>query len=805
MQRFLCIHGHFYQPPRENPWLEEIEVQDSAYPYHDWNERITAECYEPNAWSRILDGDGRIVKIVNNYSQISFNFGPTLLSWLERHAPETYRRILEADRQSREQFSGHGSALAQCYSHLIMPLANRRDKVTQVRWGIRDFEHRFGRRPEGMWLPETAVDLETLDVLAEHEIAFTILAPNQAHEVRKYRGRTWHDVSGSRIDPTKAYEVRLPSGRRISVFFYDGPISRAVAFENLLIRGEYLAERLLGAFSDHRDWNQLVHIATDGESYGHHHRYGDMALAYALHYIAQQQHVKLTNYGEYLQSNPAVDEVRIFENSSWSCAHGIERWRSDCGCNSGGRPGWNQQWRGPLRAALDWLRDTLMPRYEAMAGRMFHDPWEARHAYIDVVLDRSPESIERFFARQASHRLGEAVTSHALMLLEMQRHLLLMYTSCGWFFDELSGIETVQILHYASRAIQLAEYLFQERFEDEFCRRLAAAKSNLPEHKDGQQIYNKWVRAARLELPDVAAHFAVSSLFEEYKPRTRLFAYTAEVQDYQLYETGLPRLAVGQVKITAECTRQSARLSFGVVHWGDHNVHGGVRPFESDEAYQQIVRELVGAFKHGEIAKVVRVLDQHFRAATYSLRSLFRDEQRKILNIIIDSGPAERAYRELYERIAPLLHFLASLDVPRPKAFRTAAEYVLNLDLRRAFENHATPQHIRQLLEEAAICGVELERDALSYALARHVVRFVAPLHDTAASATQLRELHALVSIARLLPFEVNLRAAQNLCYELAHTMYPQQEGRLSSGDRAAQEWVGVFRELAEALAVRLP
>ncbi|MCA9165661.1 MAG: hypothetical protein KDA62_21890, partial [Planctomycetales bacterium] len=334
MERYICIHGHFYQPPRENPWLEAIEVQDSAYPFHDWNERITAECYEPNASSRILTGDGRIERIVNNYANVSFNFGATLLSWLEVHAPDTYRRILLADQESRELFSGHGSALAQVYNHMIMPLANRRDKITQVRWGIRDFEARFGRPPEGMWLAETGVDNETLDVLAEHGIKFTILAPNQAHEVRKYRGRNWHDVSGSRIDPTTAYEVRLPSKRKIALFFYDGPISRAIAFEGLLTRGEHLAGRLMGAFTDHREWPQLVHIATDGESYGHHHRHGDMALAYALHHIQQHNLAKITNYGEYLEKHPPLDEVRIYDNSSWSCAHGIERWRSDCGCNS---------------------------------------------------------------------------------------------------------------------------------------------------------------------------------------------------------------------------------------------------------------------------------------------------------------------------------------------------------------------------------------------------------------------------------------------------------------------------------------
>jgi alpha-amylase/alpha-mannosidase (GH57 family) len=357
MERYVCIHSHFYQPPRENPWLEQIELQDSAYPYHDWNERITAECYAPNAVSRIIDQAGKIANIVNNYAKISFNFGPTILSWMEEREPDLYRRILEADRESREIFSGHGSAIAQAYNHVILPLANSRDKRTQVIWGARDFESRFGRTPEAMWLPETAVDLESLDLMANEGIRYAILEPHQAHRVRKKGSREWMDVTGGRIDPKLPYKLRLPSGRTIAVFFYDGPVSRAVAFEGLLNNGEVFANRILGAFTDSRSGRyQFVHIATDGESYGHHHAHGEMALSYALHHIESNGLARITNYGEFLEIHPPTHEVEIYENTSWSCVHGIERWKSNCGCNSGGRPGWNQEWRRPLREALDWLR-----------------------------------------------------------------------------------------------------------------------------------------------------------------------------------------------------------------------------------------------------------------------------------------------------------------------------------------------------------------------------------------------------------------------------------------------------------------
>ncbi|HKP87794.1 MAG TPA: DUF3536 domain-containing protein, partial [Blastocatellia bacterium] len=401
MNRYVCIHGHFYQPPRENPWLEEVELQDSAYPYHDWNERITAECYAPNAASRILSADKKIVGIVNNYSKISFNFGPTLLSWMQRHTPDVHDAIIEADRESRRNFSGHGSAIAQVYNHMIMPLANARDKRTQVIWGITDFEHRFGRRPEGMWLAETAVDTETLEVLAEQEILFTILAPRQAGRVRRI-GKRWRDVSGSRVDPRMPYLCRLPSGKTINLFFYDGPISQDIAFGGLLASGETFASRLLGTFVADRQEPQLVHIATDGETYGHHHRFGEMALSYCLHHIESNDLAKLTVYGEYLEKFPPTHEVEIIENTSWSCAHGVARWGSNCGCNTG-RAGWSQEWRAPLRQALDWLRDELATVYEKTVSEHLRDPWQARNDYLNIILDRGLENVAAFFSRYAAH------------------------------------------------------------------------------------------------------------------------------------------------------------------------------------------------------------------------------------------------------------------------------------------------------------------------------------------------------------------------------------------------------------------
>jgi alpha-amylase/alpha-mannosidase (GH57 family) len=807
MERYICIHGHFYQPPRENPWLEAIESQDSAYPYHDWNERITAECYAPNSASRVLDSDGWIVQIVNNYANISFNFGPTLMAWLEEKFPEVYRAILDADRESQQTFSGHGSALAQAYNHIILPLANSRDKYTQILWGLQDFEHRFGRKAEGMWLPETAVDLETLDIMAELGIQFTILAPHQASRVRRIGGRSWRGLSGGRIDPTRAYLLRLPSGRQISLFFYDGPISRAAAFEGLLSSGEQFAGRLTGGFSEERSWPQIVNIATDGETYGHHHRHGDMALAYALHHIQSNSLAKLANYGEYLERHPPTHQVEVFEDTSWSCPHGIERWRNDCGCNTGRDPGWNQAWRAPLREALDWLRDMLAAAYEQRAGQILRDAWEARNNYIQVVLDRSPQNIDRFLAEYAAHELGEAEKVTALKLLELQRHAMLMYTSCGWFFDELSGIETVQVIQYAGRGIQLAEELSGEALEGRFLDLLGRAKSNIPEHGNGRRIYEEFVKPAMVNLRQVGAHYAVSSVFEPYEERAKVYCYSVELQEHQASEAGEVRLAVGRARIASEITRESALLTFGVLHFGDHNLSGGVRDFAGEEAYESLVQEMAETFSRADYPELVRFLDKNFGASTYSLASLFRDEQRRILSRILDStlAEAEAVYRDLYEHHAPLMRFLTYLRIPLPRAFWTAAEVVLNADLRRAFEAEALDlDHIRGILEGVRIWQIDLDTAGLGYSLKRSIERVADHFREQPSELSRLDTLDAAVGLARSLPFEVDLWMPQNVHYELLQTLYPKFRERAEQGDEAAQAWVSHFLTLGEKLLVRV-
>ncbi|HCK67936.1 MAG TPA: hypothetical protein DHW17_01495 [Nitrospina sp.] len=486
MNKFICIHGHFYQPPRENPWLEAITYQESAYPFHDWNERINAECYAPNTRARILDEKGVVIERVNNYSKISFDFGPTLLSWMEFKAPDTYQAVLEADKISRETFSGHGSAMAQCYSHMIMPLADSKDKYTQVYWGIRDFEFRFKRLPEGMWLPETAVDLETLQIMADLGIRFTVLAPHQA-------GRL---LDHGELDINQPYSVRLGAGRSINVFFYNGALSQSLAFENILQDGKYFAEKLMQ--TDNTDGSQLLSVATDGETYGHHHKFGDMALAFALKYIDDQVDARLTNFAEYLEKFPPQEEIEIIEKTSWSCAHGVGRWSSNCGCETGGHPEWNQGWRGPLRKALDWFQCRADSIFVEVGKGLFKDPWEARNRYIDIRINRYDR--DTFLAEQCQNSLDESKKVVVLKLLELQSNAMLMYTSCGWFFNDISGIETEQILLYAGKAIQLAEEISGEVLEPHFLELLELAESNVLEKGNGSQIYKNVIEKARMDF-----------------------------------------------------------------------------------------------------------------------------------------------------------------------------------------------------------------------------------------------------------------------------------------------------------------
>ena len=554
IDKYLCIHGHFYQPPRENPWINAIEYQPSASPYHDWNERITRECYGPNTRARLHDEHGHILELINNYEYMSFDFGPTLLSWLEKTHPWIYGQILDADRLSRDRFHGHGNALAQVYNHILMPLATTRDKLTQIRWGLADFKHRFGRRAEGMWLSETAVDRESLNLMAEEGVKFTILSPTQAQSVRPLKesanDKPWQDVRGT-INPTRPYRVLLggEEGHFIDVFFYDGPVSRAVAYEKLLASGQDLLARIEDAFGAHDDGPELVSLTTDGESYGHHFKFGDLALSWLFHSLERGERIKLANYGLFLENFPPQEEVRIVENSSWSCAHGVERWCADCGCSVSQTPGWNQAWRTPLREGLDWLSNELAGVFEERGGRLFKDPWKARDEYITLFLDSTAEVRERYIRDHSLRSLEEEEQIEAFQLLEVQRMALYMFTSCGWFFDDISGLEPVQVLKYAARAMELAEPWTNKDLDSGLMKYLSKARSNDSDYRDGKDVYDVHVRPIRIDPSRAIAHYALAGLADGVSLAGDLFSETVHPLSELRLAGGNVKAALGQAEV----------------------------------------------------------------------------------------------------------------------------------------------------------------------------------------------------------------------------------------------------------------
>ncbi|HEX5059774.1 MAG TPA: DUF3536 domain-containing protein, partial [Kofleriaceae bacterium] len=660
-EKWVCIHGHFYQPPRENPWLEAIEPQPSAHPYRDWNERITAECYRPNTAARVVDGHGQIIQIVDNYQRMSFNVGPTLMSWLEKCAPDVHTALIDADRESVKRFSGHGSAMAQAFNHMIMPLASKRDQATQVKWGIADFKRRFGRAPEGMWLPECAVDTPSLEALAAEGIVFTVLAPHQAKAWRPPGGE-WRTTA---VDPGRAYKYKLPSGKTIDLFFYDGATAQAVAFERLLSDGHQIISRMTARGAVEDDKPTLCHIATDGETYGHHHRYGDMALAWALSQVEQGwSGTRLTNYGEFRTKVPATWEVQLVENSSWSCAHGVSRWREDCGCNSGGKPGWNQKWRRPLRDSLDWLREQAYSTLETIGGALFKDPWAARDAYIDVLLDGA-SARERFLTAHVKESLDADSRVRALSLMEMARHAMLMYTSCGWFFDDLSGIETVQCMQYAARVAELIQAVRGISVEPEMIERLSVARSNLADEGDGRRVWAQRVRPARIDPEKVCAHVAVHALVEPSAPDNGAVAvegFGVEFVDRVERRSGRARMVAATVRVKSALTETATALCFAGLHLGEQHVTGGVRPPPATSEWTAIQKELRDSLETGDVFAAQRAIDRHFPGAHLSLGALLPGSRESVLAAVLGDAITEagKELDETYDQHAPLIRWLVA-------------------------------------------------------------------------------------------------------------------------------------------------
>ncbi|MDB5491818.1 MAG: glycoside hydrolase family 57 [Micavibrio sp.] len=748
---YVCIHSHFYQPPRENPWLDAIDYQESAQPFHDWNARIDFECYHPNSRARILDDEGWVTRLTNNYARISFNFGPTLLSWLEKYDQATYQAILDGDKQSQQRYGGHGSAIAQAYNHIIMPLANRRDKETQIKWGLRDFESRFEREAEAMWLPETAVDTETLEILADHGMKYVILAPNQA---RPEQGN---------LDTREPYAIELPGNKSIAAFFYDGGLSQAVAFENLLHNGEHFARRLLSGF-DNRSQGQLLHIATDGESYGHHHRHGDMALAYALDFIEKSDAAKLTNYGQYLEISPPQGTMRIHENSSWSCAHGIERWRSDCGCNSGMQRGWTQQWRAPLRQAIDYLRDEIEKPFLALADSFTDDPWAMRNDYISLILQGREKAQAEFFKKWVKQGT-ETSPITIIKAQELQRNLLLAYTSCAWFFDEISGTESVQVLQYAARVIELAEDILDLHLEEGFESILEQAPSNIDAFQNGQNVYTQLALPARIDFLKLAAHIAATNLLRDKIQDGHLHAFDYHWHDISRSYFGKAQMMSAHISALSNVTGENHQIEFVIIHLGDQNISVGALPYSGAASYAEMTKEFQDAFAKGETMQALRLLDKYFDGNLYSLNDLLRDQKKEIIDVVFSQTleSVEDQFDLIYDQHYPVMRYLSSLHIALPPVFSHIARFVqssmIEAELREEpVDCEALKNHIR----EAALWGVEIDAARVEAQYLQALRRLSKRFYKDGTDMDALRSFTDLLEMRLLLPFHIDLGDIQN-------------------------------------------
>lgn len=771
---FLTIHGHFYQPPRENPWLEAIELQDSASPFHDWNERVNKECYNPNSFSKVVDSRNRILDVVNNYEHMSFNFGPTLLSWMERFAPHTYERVIKADVDSRAEHNGHGNAIAQVYNHMIMPLANDHDKETQIKWGVTDFEYRFGRKPEGIWLAETAVDDDTLRLCEENGIKFTILSPYQALKIRKEGASSWQDVSWGNIDPARSYRYYIKSapGKFIDLFFYDGAISQSVAFDELLKDGNKFIKRLKEGISSFRDYPQLVHIATDGESYGHHTKFGDMALAYVLKIKAEEEGFKITNYGEYLEKYRSNYEVDIKQASSWSCFHGVGRWKEDCGCSTGGHPGWNQKWRKPLRNALDYLRDELIQVFENEGTKYFEDVWEVRNKYIAVILDRSRINIEKFQRENFRPNLSDEDKVRAMELLEIQRQAMLMYTSCGWFFSEISGIETVQIMKYAARAMQVAARFTNKDLESKFLEILSEAKSNIPENGTGKDIFEKYVRPSVITLKQIASLWAITSLYQDIDDEENVYCYIVKREDYQKVQKGNSTLLLGHIEIQSRITLQKSNLMFALMQYAGGDFHCAIKEFSDADSYAKLKQKLTNTFLLNPLTEIIRSLDESFGKEYFTLKDIFIEERRRILEILIQNKMRKYAqiYQEMYDEGKGSIYQMQNLGLAVPEEFKIAAHYSLSKKFNDlvvssgGFVDPSVIQEIAGINFEAKALGIKLDKAQSNRIFAKKIDQNISRL----AYSLEIQQADVLMELfdyVEKLELEIDISEAQNTYY----------------------------------------
>lgn len=832
-KKHLVIHGHFYQPPRENPWTEEIDRQAGAAPYHDWNDKITNECYLPNALSRRLDAHGRITELVNNYEWLSFNFGPTLASYLEHRNPEVYERILAGDRASAKRL-GHGNAIAQCYNHVIMPLASPRDRETQIRWGVRDFERRFGRAPEGIWLPETAVNDAVLAALIEHGFRFTVLSPYQAQRTRPLPGAAgakkgaagrdlkagddeWRDVSKGTVPAGFPYRCFAPGakgkrdrGRFIDVFFYDAPLSTDVSFNHLLRNGDRFAEAI--DFGFQRGGDDLVVIATDGEIYGHHEPFADMALSYLAGESGPRHGFALTNFGAYLAGHEPAFEVELKsgpngEGTSWSCFHGVGRWKEDCGCSTGGASSWNQKWRAPLREGLDALAESLAAAYEEETRTLLADPWRARDDYIELVEERTTGAARDFIRARAARELTEADISRALSLLESQRNAQLMFTSCGWFFADISGLEATQILRYAARAIELAGPARRAALERTLLEYLSRAASNVPGTGTGAGIFAAARKQSALGARAIAALYAVTEHFTPGEEIRLVYGHPVRPLESILRRMDGGAARAGSLELTSRYTLERRLFEYLVHVEGEAVFACYVKESAGEAAARETVAQFAELAAEASRDKLVASAAEHFGPGLTARDFLPEDRERILRHLTRRTLEAtDRLYGQIFAECKGLLRLLNDAGVAAPAGILVPAETHLTKQLVEEVArwertlNPAGLEGIRRIVSEAAAHGVPIDTSSAAASFTALIMERLKLLGGelTAPAATALEQF---VNLSDEMGIETNFRDIQNRTYAILETsIAPFIEslgGRSPKSREAGARAVAAFLSLA--------
>lgn len=726
---YLVIHGHFYQPPRENPWTDTIEKQDSAYPFHNWNEKIIDECYLPNCYSKVVDSSNKIMHIVNNFEFINFNIGPTLFSYIEKNFPNVYKKIIEGDKLSQEHNNGFGNAIAQAYNHIIMPLAKRRDKITQIKWGVQEFEYRFRRKPESMWLPETAIDSETADLLIDEGLKYIILSPHQALKYRKLGAKDWTNVSEKPIPPYQPYRLfkkdskgNTITEKYIDIFFYNAKLSNDISFGNILTNADWLADEITKNINPDLPPTQLISIATDGEVYGHHKKFADMCLSAFIKHSAPERGIKIINFANFLNMYPPSSEVELSPGSeglgtSWSCAHGVGRWFRDCGCHTGGQPGWNQKWRKPLRDAFDKLNESLVELYEFEGKKYFKKIWEVRDDYISILLNPVQENKTKFLQKHlhSKHLLKEK--SKALRLLETQKYMLYMYTSCGWFFSELSGIETLQNLKYAAKAISLASHFDEFILSSEYYDFLEQAKSNLDNRKNGRQLYQEIFKNSLYSEYNIINEFAHKCLFLKFKSNEDLYKYKIDLMDFVKKEFNSHHHLLGKIKLVNILLEEEKYFIFYLIQKSINNSQCWIMEVTEEFKFEkspQIVEWINNPLLNENFIKM-------FPKKIFSISDILFDIRLKLAKSIFAERNEELdiTYQKIYNENIDFINFLKSLNLNIPKELKVITEAVLKNQIKSILSEYIKEfkeeelTKLNQVVNSLLYSNLQIESDSL--------------------------------------------------------------------------------------------